>query len=97
VTWGTIEFYCAESKIAARGKIAADGTFRLSTYADGDGAVAGKHVVSIAQAQLQGQPHTHAHAPLKVVPPRYADPQTSKLEFTVDPRGDNKCELTIVP
>jgi hypothetical protein len=97
VSWGTIEFYCAESRIAARGKIASDGTFRLSTYDEGDGAVAGKHLVTVAQAELLGQPHEHSHAPLKAVPKRFSDPQTSRLEFTVEPGSDNACRLTIEP
>jgi hypothetical protein len=97
VKWGTIEFYCAELKVAARGKIAADGTFQLSTYAEGDGAVAGQHSVTIAQAQLQGQPHEHSHAPLTPVPKRYSDPQSSGLEFTVQRSSDNTCRLTIEP
>ena len=35
--------------IMARGKIREDGTFELSTFADGDGAVVGKHRVLVSR------------------------------------------------
>ena len=46
---GTIEFFNAEHRINACGKIRSDGTFTVGTYQPDDGAVAGKHSVAIIQ------------------------------------------------
>jgi hypothetical protein len=46
---GTIEFYNAEHKVNARGKIRNDGSFTVGTFEKEDGAVAGTHSVAIIQ------------------------------------------------
>ena len=47
--FGDVEFYSPQFKVNARGKIERDGSFTVSTYSDGDGAVAGYHQVVIMQ------------------------------------------------
>jgi hypothetical protein len=97
VAWGTVEFYSVEDKIAARGQIQPDGTFKLSTYGDGDGAVAGRHLVSIIQAAYVDRPMQHHHAQSASLPTRYANPQTSGLELTVNSERVNEFKITIEP
>ena len=86
VVAGTIEFESVDRqpKINARGIIQADGTFRLGTFADGDGAVAGKH-----RAIVMWPVRTEDHDPgPSDVDPRYSSYDKSGLEFTVTD-GDN--------
>jgi hypothetical protein len=97
VTWGTVEFYSVEQKIAARGQIQSDGSFQLSTFGTGDGAVAGRHLVTVAQAAQIDRPLKHEHAPATSVPPRYANPKSSGLEFTVEARKKNEFKIAIGP
>ena len=47
---GTIVFESVDHPVTARSVIGLDGTFTLSTYGKGDGAVAGKHRVAISPA-----------------------------------------------
>ncbi len=44
---GSVTFESQDSGKRATGKLQADGTFVLSTYKEGDGAVAGEHSVII--------------------------------------------------
>lgn len=96
---GLVEFYSAEHKVAARGRIAPDGSYFLSTYGTGDGAVAGKHLVTVAQSVLDDHPleqhHHHGSAPK--VNPRYANPQSSGLEFTVESGDKNEFVIRLDP
>ncbi|HTU94165.1 MAG TPA: metallophosphoesterase [Gemmataceae bacterium] len=73
---------------SARGRVEADGSFRLTTYRAFDGAVAGEHRISIVW-----------HPPLPAnggerganrLPERYARPETSKLTATVEAGGRNE-------
>ena len=47
--FGTIEFFSPEFKINAHGKVNRDGSFTVSTFEDGDGAVLGHHDIVIMQ------------------------------------------------
>ena len=58
------------------GKLQSDGTFVLGTYKEGDGVVAGHHQVSISG--------TGSRAGKEVVPKKYTQRTTSKLEVDVD-------------
>jgi len=75
----------------ARAVIQADGTFRLSTFSDGDGAVAGKHRVLI-KAQRGGD-RDHIGPP--VIDPRFEAFETSGLELIVEPPGNNQVKLVV--
>jgi len=97
VTWGSVEFYSVDHKVAARGQIQPDGSFWLSTYTDNDGAVAGPQLVSIAQAALVDRPLKHEHAQPARVPPRYFDPKSSGLSFTVKADATNEFNIGVTP
>lgn len=77
----------------ARGSIAEDGTFQLSTFEEGDGAVAGKHRV-LVRAQRDSDDYVkRGITPRPVIDPRFERFETSGLEFTVK---DGTNDLTVV-
>lgn len=75
----------------ARGIIQPDGTFQLSTYGVGDGAILGSHRVRVAcfQGQQSNNP-AKAEAGLgkSLIPPKYSDLAGSGLRAEV--KADNK-------
>ncbi len=91
---GTIEFRSLEQMRSARGEIAKDGTFTLSTWEPNDGAVAGKHHVIVQQLIITEDLSfkSHDHGPR--VMPKYGDYSTSGLEATVEAKDRN--DVTIV-
>ena len=98
--FGTIEFYNEEHKINARGKLNRDGKFTLTTYEEGDGAVAGKHEIVIIQivtetTGLLAKAKTnvvHNHGAL--VARKYLDYRTSGLACDIK-EGPNTIELVV--
>lgn len=76
----------------------AQGRFTLRTWAEGDGAVAGEHVVCIAKHDesspplnkpgAAADPYAAAYRP-NVAPPAYASPVTSPLRATIVPDAEN--------
>ncbi|MEL7496014.1 MAG: hypothetical protein AAFN77_00285 [Planctomycetota bacterium] len=97
--FGNIEFYSAQFKINARGKIQEDGTFTLSTYSENDGAVVGFHEVVIMQqvgnyllAKSGGNRIRHDHGSL--IDSSYFDYQTSSLSCEI--KSDVKNEVRLV-
>lgn len=90
-----IFFELPEKQVSARGQIQADGSFRLSTEKENDGAPAGEHTVLIVEVGRKslGGPDSTAIAPGKI-DSRYATPSTSDLRATVKP-GTNKITLTV--
>lgn len=92
-----VEFRCGEGDaiINARGEVQQDGAFTLTTFEDGDGTVAGAHQ-AIVLPPVSDAPSNMSAAPPK--PPlafRFSKYETSKLEFTVNPSGDNKFEIIV--
>ncbi len=89
VRTGFIELQSDEHSLNARGTIARDGSFRLTTFEPNDGAVAGSHraviVQFLAQENLPAIPHDHG----KPVSLKHADYGTSGLTFEVDPSQRN--------
>ena len=96
--FGDIEFYNAQHKINARGKIDRDGSFTVGTYTENDGAVEGKH--QIITMQVSGDYLTeklsdsikHDHGAL--INASFFDYRTSGLECEIVP-GDNQVNLTV--
>lgn len=72
----------------ARGRVEADGSFRLTTYRAFDGAVAGEHEVSITWNPPESANGGKRRA--NRLPERYARPETSKLTATVTSGGRNE-------
>jgi hypothetical protein len=82
------------------GRVEADGTFALGTYARHDGAPAGKYVVTISW--LQGKSVPADKGPI-MDPPladklqgRYSDPKTSQWRVQVK-EGNNELEAFQLP
>lgn len=100
VTSGTVELESVDHGVNARGAIQPDGTFRLSTYETGDGALPGRHRVAVIQmfvAQDERAIH-HNHGADEQRPRsvhrKYAGYDTSGL--TVDILADRENEIPIV-
>ena len=97
---GTVVFYPTEGR-PARGSINSDGSYTLTTFEDRDGAILGKHCVTIKStkcvdlppAKTPAEEAARAHSPLShkvewLLPERYARENTSPLTADVI-RGDN--------
>src|SRR5262245_59599659 len=89
LTHGYIQFAPGDSR-ASTGGLDADGHFVLTCFEMGDGAVTGKHKVSVMSQEAIGQETIKWHAPKK-----YANAKTSGLEQEITgPADDVKIELT---
>ena len=79
----------------ASGSVGADGTFKLSTYGDGDGAVIGKHKLNYAPPVVAIDEKTHSEDSKPVVGP-YDGLAPSKADAEVK-AGDNKIDIELIP
>ena len=96
---GTIRFNPADMELpTARGTIGPDGSFVLETYAEGDGAVAGEHVVTVEAwteevpefLDEEGtQPNPNYTEPQPIVPRDYFNADDSPLRLTVDEKEND--------
>ncbi len=104
--FGEIEFYNAEHKINARGKIERDGSFTVKT-GEQEGAIKGLHQIVITQQvnsphfakpkMREGDPdkeHVVKHDHGLLVDTAYLDYRTSGLECTIT-EGENRVELLV--
>lgn len=82
----------AEAGKAAMGITDAQGKFELSTYRQGDGAVVGKHRVSIVGKE--GRAEMGNAATKFTIPTKYHFPHTSGLNQEIK-SGDNKVDLPL--
>lgn len=88
LTGGTIHFVPrALGAAGATGRIHDDGTFRLSTYGDGDGAVAGGYKVRV-EPDFDGCPRDKKGAPVLPFSPRFTDEDTSEWTAEVQARDN---------
>lgn len=69
-----------------------DGTFRLSTFANGDGALAGEYRVSLIPARRRGEPGDKA---ARHISGKYQDANQSGLEATISPDSPNQFEFIV--
>ena len=75
-------YFVPESGRGAKGKVQEDGSFTLSTFGNGDGAVVGRHKVFIVATE--GEVAFESDEPMKsLVPERYTSPETSGFEIEV--------------
>src|SRR4051794_29707498 len=81
LTQGEILFEPDSGGREAHGNIQTDGTFELTTYKAGDGAVPGTHRVAVSGTSKKD-----------AVPLRYKNPSSSRTEVEV---GEGKGEYTI--
>jgi hypothetical protein len=82
---GMVIFQCDAEVMSAKAPIDQEGSFTLGTYSLNDGAVAGKHKVSIAQPA----PETGEYRPLEVVDRKYETMETTDLEATIEPKRND--------
>lgn len=80
---GTVELKSREHGVQARGDIKPDGTFVLSTYSPGDGAVAGMHDCVVVQFVMTEELAGFRPSAVGVVHPRYASYPTSGLSLEI--------------
>jgi hypothetical protein len=83
---------------AAGGRLAADGSFVLSTYGHGDGAIIGKHRVAITPPQSENESDKPLPGSVPV-PQRYLSATSSSLEVEIKAGQENvfHLPLTTVP
>ena len=96
LTSGNIEFAPVEGEIrtSARGMIEEDGSFRLSTFGEADGALAGRHRVLIIPGRQRGErPGTQR----RTLHGKYQSFDTSGLEATISTNGPNIFEFVVEP
>jgi hypothetical protein len=91
---GWIIFESPEHKLAARGVIEKDGTYRLSTYDQEDGAVAGRHLVAIVPASPEGYDPDKSTAP-PLLDPKYSHMDRSGIELEVQADDENDFTITV--
>jgi hypothetical protein len=100
VQFGDVETLSVEKRINARGKINKDGTFTLTTYDAGDGAVPGQHKAVVIQmtgspliatAKMGPVKHEHGHD----ISAKYRSYDTSGLGFTVEAGKVNEVTFVI--
>jgi hypothetical protein len=67
-----------------------DGSYSLKTYRNGDGAVLGKHKVTVISLEDQAGllPETRANLPPPIVPLHYSFPDKSGLTATVEDKSN---------
>jgi hypothetical protein len=93
VTEGRITFYPGKGR-SATGSLAADGTYSLTTWEEGDGAVLGKHQVTIKATHSSGAAPSSFEQELQgggpaaasiewLVPPTFAQRTTTPLSEEV--------------
>ncbi len=97
VRTGSIELKSNEFGVQARGNIAGDGSFQLTTYEENDGAVAGTHQCVVVQLVIVEELSNFKPSTEGVVDPRFGSYSTSELECHVSTTDDNNVTLTVEP
>lgn len=91
---GTIESKSLKHGKQSRASIQKDGTFVLSTYRDGDGAVDGEHQCVVVQFIPTEDITNHKPTTIGVVHPKHNSYATSGLNFHIQP-GTNDIVLRV--
>jgi hypothetical protein len=86
---GTVMFVAQTSGLAAAGTIQSDGSYRLLSRADQDGATVGKHKVAVIAPY---QPQTPNYP---LFPKEYQDPDVSGFEVVVQ-KGENVFDFNLL-
>jgi hypothetical protein len=92
---GTVELKSREHGVQARGSIETDGTFVLTTYEAGDGAVAGMHDCVIVQFVMTEGIEGHRGSTLGVIDPKYGSYASSGLALEIKPETQNEIVLEV--
>lgn len=93
---GTIMFFPVAGGKHAIGMISKEGTFTLSTYETGDGAIPGQHkvVINVSYENPDGIP---VPASVPRVPAKYSDLKTTTLTAEVTADGKNQFPFELAP
>jgi len=92
-----------ETGQVATGQLESDGSFTLTTFNTGDGAILGQHSVTVesrgGDINALNKPKadgTIAYVlPKPAVPKKYLNPTSTPLKYTVEPGKDNFFEIEI--
>ena len=96
VTLGTVETNpVTEKGVHSTGKIQRDGSFILSTFGDGDGAVVGEHQCVVVQFVMTEDVTGHKASTLGVVNPVHSTYANSGLTITVPESGTSDLKLVV--
>ncbi len=95
VRTGSVELKSREHSIQARGEIGTDGKFVLTTYRNGDGAIAGLHDCVVVQMVMVEDLNQRNHGIYGVVDPRFGSYHTAGLTCTIEPKHGNELVLTV--
>jgi hypothetical protein len=77
----------ADHGLCPQAVVAADGSFRLTTYAAGDGAPAGQYFITLYWPAPGPGPDDDVHVHADQLGGRYTDPKTTPLTATVPARA----------
>lgn len=90
--WGIVTFTPKRGR-SASGLIQDNGSYRLSTYGEADGAAIGEHDVTVICTNQKPDAPIDPLAPVPLpkwlIPRRYAQPSLSGLSFRVEANVDN--------
>ena len=92
---GTVELKSRVHGVHARGSIGADGSFVLSTYDEGDGAVEGAHDCVVVQFVMTEDIAGHKPSTIGVIDRRYASYATSGLQVDISPDKNNEVLIKV--
>ena len=92
---GTVELKSLEHGVQARGEIQDDGSFSLTTYQPGDGAVAGRHACVVVQFVMTEELPGHMGSKVGVIDPRYNSYATSGLQIEIQPNKTNEVLILV--
>lgn len=82
-------------RVNARGVIHEDGSFFLSTFEDGDGAVVGPHRAIVREPYPEADVEEGESLPPPTVDRMYWDYNTSELTYTVEEKDDNFFKIVL--
>jgi hypothetical protein len=96
LTFGVVMFVPSLGR-AAKGDVQADGSFRLGTYKGDDGAIVGKHKVSVIAIRppVSGESSAERTDNVFLLPSHYAIPEESGFAFDIKPGVSNEFALEL--
>lgn len=94
---GAQVMFTSESARPATATTNADGRFELTTHETGDGAVEGKHLVTITKTErVPGEDPNNPYPRIRhLLPTKYANPQKSPLTATISADGETDLKFVL--
>ena len=95
LTKGAVMFQASSGRLG-RGDIQPDGSFEISTYGVGDGAIVGSSRIAVVCARIDGDPRSAGGATKKwLIPESFGNVGTSRLQCDVNDVGANVFRITL--